>query len=117
MKKGGIRFSPTAPKYKNKMAWWKDTVGQHSSWIILHTRLSRKFFYYAAKYAQRVHDVIPVKDLCDKEYLPSTPYQLAPNQKSNVRKYRVVGYPAIFKRYKLSDKGKRIKKTNTYNKV
>ena len=31
--------------------------------ILLYARLNKKFFFYAAKYAQRVHDVIPVKDL------------------------------------------------------
>ena len=38
------------------------------------------------------------------------PYQLINNQKPNVRVYRVFGCPAIFKRYEVSDSGKRIKK-------
>ena len=34
--------------------------------MIIHARLSKKFFYYAVKYAQYIHDVIPVKDLNDE---------------------------------------------------
>ena len=54
-------------------------------------------------------DVIPVRYLHDKNGRPCTPYQLINNQKPNVRVYRVFGCPAIFKRYEVSDSGKRIK--------
>ena len=53
--------------------------------------------------------MIPVKDLHDKNGLPCTPYQLINNQKPCVRHYRVFGCPAIFKRYEVSDSGKRIR--------
>ena len=77
--------------------------------MILFARLSKKFFYYAVKYAQFIHGAIPVRDQQDKNGLPCTPYQLINNQKPNVRHYRVFGCPAIFKRYEISDSGKGIK--------
>ena len=77
--------------------------------MIIHARLSNKFFYYAVKYAQFVHDIIPVKDLLDKNGIQYTPYQLINNCKPNVRHFRVFCCPAIFKKYEISDSGKRIK--------
>ena len=58
--------------------------------MVIHARLSKKFFYYAVKYAQYIHDVIPVKDLNDKNGLPCTPYQLVNDRKPSVRQYRVL---------------------------
>ena len=78
--------------------------------MIFYARLSKKFFYYAVKYAQFIYDLIPVRDLQDtKNGLPCTPYQLINNCNPNVRHYRVFGCPTIFKRYEISDSGKRIK--------
>ncbi len=77
--------------------------------MIIHTRLSRKFFYYAVKYAQFIHDTIPVRELLDQNGLPCTLYQLINNSKPNVRHYHVFGCPAIFKRFEISDSGKRVK--------
>ena len=77
--------------------------------MLLHARLSKRFFDYAAKYAQRVHDVIPVRDLFDADRLPTTPQQIATGRKPIVRHLRVFGCPAIFKRYEISNKGTRIK--------
>ena len=53
--------------------------------MLLHARLNKKFFFYAVKYAQRVHDVIPVKDLVDNQGLPTTPYFLLSGSKSKVK--------------------------------
>ena len=77
--------------------------------MLLHARLSKRFFYYAAKCAQRVHDVIPVRDLFDADGLPTTPHQMATGRKPIVRHFRVYDCPAIFKRYEISNKGTRIK--------
>ena len=77
--------------------------------MIIHARLSKKFFYYAIKYAQYIHDVIPVKDLNDENGLPYRPYQLINGRKPSVRQFRVFGCLAIFKRYEISEGGKRIK--------
>ena len=77
--------------------------------MLLHARLSKKFFYYAAKYAQRVHDVIPVRDIFDSDGLPTAPHQMATGGKLIARHFRVFGCLAIFKRYEISDKGTRIK--------
>ena len=77
--------------------------------MLLHARLSKRFFYYAAKYAQRVHDVIPVRDLFDADGLPAAHHQMSTGRKPIVRHFRIFGCPAIFKRYEISDKGTRIK--------
>ena len=78
----GIRFSSTAPKHQEQNGLverhWGNVLKMANT-MILHARLSKNFFYYTAKYAQRVHDVIPVKELCDNDGLPTTPYQLATN--------------------------------------
>ena len=79
----------------------------------MHARLNRKFFYYAVKYAQYIHDVIPVCDLLDENGLPITPYYLATGRKPAVKYFRVLGCPTVFKRYEVSSDGKRIH--NKYN--
>ena len=71
------------------------------------------FFYYAVKYAQYIHDVIPVRNLLDENGLPTTPYYLATGRKPAVKHFRVFGCPAVFKRYEVSSDGKRIH--NNYN--
>ena len=40
--------------------------------MLLYARPNKKFFYYAVKYAQRVHGVIHVKDLIENGGIPST---------------------------------------------
>ena len=77
--------------------------------MLLFARLSKKFFYYGAKYAQRVYDVIPVRDPFTADGLPTTPHQMTTGKKQVVRYFRVFGYPAIFNRYETSDKVTRIK--------
>ena len=77
--------------------------------MLLHARLRKKFFYYATKYAQRVHDVIHVRDLFDVDGLPTTPHQMTTGRNLIVRHFRVFGWPTIFKRCEISDKGTRIK--------
>ncbi len=77
--------------------------------MIIHARLGKKFFYYAVKYAQFIHDVIPVRELLDQRGLPCTVYQLINNSKPNVRHYCVFGCLTIFKRYKIITGGKRVK--------
>ena len=69
-----------------------------------HARLSKKFFYYAANYDQRVHDSIPDRDLFDADGLPTTPHQMATCRKPIVRHFRLFGFQAILKRYEISDK-------------
>ena len=83
-----IRFTTAAPKHQEQNGLVEKhwgTIMKIANTMILHARLSKKFFYYAVKYAQLIHDVIPVKDLHDKNGLPCTPYQLINNQKPSVR--------------------------------
>ena len=77
--------------------------------MLSHARLNKKFFFYAVKYAQRVHDMITVKDLVDNQGLPTTRYYLLSGSKPNIKQFRVFGCPAVIKKYEFSDKGKRTK--------
>gem|GEM_PF-2876143 len=111
-----IHFTSAAPKHQEQNGMverhW-GTIAKLANTLLLHARLNRKFFYYAVKYAQYIHDVIPVRNLQDKDGLPTTPYMLATGRKPTVKHFRVFGCPAIFKRYEVSSDGKRIK--NKYN--
>ena len=64
-----IRFTTAAPKHQEQNGLverhW-GTILKLANTMIIHARLSKKFFYYAVKYAQFIHDVIPVKDLLDE---------------------------------------------------
>ena len=62
-----------------------------SKYLLLHARLNRKFFYYAVKYAQYIHGVIPVKNLNDKKGFPTTPFFLATNRKPSTMHFRTFG--------------------------
>ena len=64
--------------------------------ILLHARLNKKFFNYV-KYAQRIHDITPAKDLCDKNGLTTTPYFLLSGFKLNVDHFKILGCPTVFK--------------------
>ena len=85
------------------------TILKMANTMIIHTRLSKKFFYYVVKYAQYIHDVIPIKDLNDKNSLPCTPYHIVNRRKLSVKQYRVFGCPVSFKRYGVSESEKTIK--------
>ena len=95
-----IKFSTAAPKHQEQNGLverhW-GTVAKLASTLLLHVRLNHKFFYYAAKYAQYIHDILPVRDLYDTEGLPTTLYFLATNRKPTVKHFKVFGCPAIFK--------------------
>ena len=52
---------------------WRNIVQMANS-ILLHTRLCKKLFEYTGKYAQRALDIIPERDLYDKDGLPTTQY-------------------------------------------
>ena len=85
------------------------TIVRLANTLLLHARLNRKFFYYAVKYAQYIHDVIPVKDLNDQKGFPTTPFFLATNRKPSIKHFRTFACPAVFKRYEISKEGKRVK--------
>ena len=74
--------------------------------ILLYARLSKKFLHYSAKYAQCIHDIIPVKDLCDENGLPTTPRFMFPRSKPNVKHFEVFGCPTVFENYDVSESGK-----------
>ena len=100
------RFATAAPKQhleQNGLVeryWYTITKWQNT--MLLHARLNKKFFHYAFKYAQRVHDyVIPVKDLIDNKGLPTTPHFLLLGSKPNVKHFRIFRCPVVFKNMNL----------------
>ena len=114
--KNKIHFNTAAPKHQEQNGLverhW-GTVVKLANVLLLHARLNRKFFYYAVKYAQYIHDVIPVKNLLDEDGHPTTPYYLATNRKPAVKHFRVFRCPAVFKHYEVSESGKRVKNKYT----
>ena len=84
-----IRFTTAASKHQEQNGsaerHW-GAIMELTNTTIIHARLSKKSFYYAVKYAQFLHDIMRVKDQLDE---------------------------ATFKKYKISDSGKKIK--NKYN--
>ena len=97
-----INFNSAAPKHQeqnglDKRLW--GTIAKLVNTLLLYARLNRKFFYYAAKYTQYIHDVIPVRDLLDENGLPTTPNYFATGRNSAVKHFRIFGCPAVFKHY------------------
>ena len=93
-RKNKIHFNSAAPKCEKQNGiverHWGAIV-KLSNTFLLHARLNRRFSYYAAKYAQYIHDIIPVRDLLDDHGLPTTPYHLATGRKPVVKHVRVFG--------------------------
>ena len=111
-----IVFSSAAPKHQHQNGLverhWKIVYDMANS-LILNARLSPKFFAYALKYAEKMHDVIPVRDLTDDAGRPTIPYIKAFGKKPYVQHFKTFGCPAVFKRFEISKDGKRI--INKYN--
>ena len=59
-----IRFTTAASKQQEQnglVERYLGTITKMDNTMLLHARLYKKFFFYAAKYTQRVHEVIPIK--------------------------------------------------------
>ena len=82
-------------------------VSKLANSMLIHAQLSTKFIYYALKYAEKVHDIMPIRNLIDKEGKPTTPHYLAFKRQPKVAHFKVFGCPAVFKRYEVSIDGKR----------
>ena len=106
-----IKFNTAAPKHQEQNGmverYW-GTILKLANTLLIHARLNWNFIFYAVKYAQYIHDVMPVKDLNNKYGFPTTLYAMATNRKPSVKHFRVFGCPAIFKRYVINDKDKRM---------
>ena len=61
------------------------TITKMANTMLLHAGLNKKYPYYAAIYAQRVHNNIPVKNLIDNKGLLTTPQFILLGSKSNVK--------------------------------
>ena len=111
-----IKFNTAAPKHFKKNGLverhW-GTVAKLTNTILLHARLNRKIFYYAVKYTQYIHDILPVRELFDADGFPTTPYDLATNRNPSSKHFKIFGCPAIFKQYETYEKGKVVKNKYT----
>ena len=83
--------------------------------MLSHSRLNNDFFYYAAKYSQRVHYTIPIKGLYSENGLPTTPYFMLSWSNPNVKNLKVFGYPTVLKNMIWVKMAKEVK-ANTFNK-
>ena len=83
-------------------------IAKLSNTLLLHAQSNQNLFYYTAKYAQYIYDIIPVRDLFDDDGIPTTPYFLVTGQKPAGKHFRVFGCPAVFKRYEVSDDRKQV---------
>ena len=96
--KNKIHFNSAAPKHQEQnglvQRHW-GTIAKLANILLLHARLKRKFFYYAAKYTQYIYDIIPVSDLLDEHGLPTTPYYLATGHKPALKHFGGFGCPAV----------------------
>ena len=114
--KNKIHFNSAAIKHQeqNGLVEWHCVFNENQANNLLwHARLDRKFFHHAAKYAQYIHNNIPVCDLLDENSLPTTPSYLVIRRKSAVKHFGVFRCPAVFKQYKVPSDGKHIH--NKYN--
>lgn len=110
-RENSIVFTTAAPKHQEQNGMVETHWGEVSKLaniMLIHARLSTKFIFYALKYAEKIHDVIPVRNLVDEEGKPTTPYYLAFKRHPKVSHFRVFGCPAVFKKYEVSVKGKRV---------
>ena len=109
-KENPIVFMTAAPKHQEQNGLverhWTE-VSKLANTMLVHARLNTKIILYALKYAEKIHGVIPVRNLVDEEGKPTTPYYMAFKRHPKVSHFRVFGCPAVFKRYKVSAEGKR----------
>jgi hypothetical protein len=64
---------------------------------MIHARLPPKFYYYALLYAIIIFNIIPVKQVTNKEGFPATPFELFFSTKPRITHLRVFGCPVVFK--------------------
>ena len=61
--------------------------------MLVHPRLNTTVIIYALKYAEKIHDVMPVRNLVDEEGKPITPYYMTFKRHPRVSHFRVFGCP------------------------
>ena len=60
-------------------------------------RLSPKYIMYALKYAEKIHDIIPIRGITDNKGRPTAPYMKAFKRKPYVQHFKTFDCPAVFK--------------------
>eukprot|EP00957_Ditylum_brightwellii_P206338 15347910-Ditylum_brightwellii.AAC.1 len=109
------KFSVTfaAPHHleQNSMSerYWQSIDNMDRS-MRVHACLPMQFFYQLAKYTYEISNALPGKNLKNEEGEPTTTFFLAFKVKQHLGKFKVFGYPAIFKRHEPFHKGKKITK-------
>ena len=110
-KENSIVFTTATPKHQEQNGLVERHWGEIfklANILLIHARLSTKFFYFVAKYAEKIHDIMPIRNLINDYGMPTTPHYMAFQRLPKASHFRVFGCPAVFKRYKVSKEGKRI---------
>ena len=111
----GIKVTLAAPKHQEmnglcERTW--QTIRNIAFAFMSHARVSMDFFDCALEHAWKVYNVLPVKGLCQNG-LPTTPYFLHYGRKPNLRHFRTMFCPVV---YKVHERTQKVgKDTNRFN--
>ena len=112
-KKENINVSLAAPRHQeqNSIAerGWQ-TLHKMANSMIVRAHLSNHYFYQSHKYASHIMNVLPAKDLYDKNNNPTTPFCFVTHKKPIIGNFRIFGCPAVFKHPQPTFKGIKITK-------
>lgn len=107
----GIKLEAAAPKHQEMNgvceSKWKQ-VHSLANTLLNNARLGGAFFHFAHAYAVAITNILPAKNLTDKDGLPTTPYQICYNRKPRINNFRTFGCPTFFKRYEPKLKRKTV---------
>jgi hypothetical protein len=106
-----IKVESAAPKHQEMNgiceSKWKQ-VHSLANTLLNNARLGGAFFHHAHAYAVDIINVLPAKNIVDKDNNPTTPYHLCFNRKPRIKNFRTFGCPTYFKRYTPSKGSKLI---------
>ena len=70
---------------------------------MVYARLPPIYKYHSTLYAIVIYNVTPVKELCNKEGNPATPYELYFEEKPRIAHQRVFGCPKVHKKWVITN--------------
>ena len=77
----------------NEQHW--ATIQNMARKMLVHSRLSIRFFVLAAQYTYHIRNVLPVKKLLNIDGKPTTPYELFHKKPPKIAQYRIFGCSMI----------------------
>jgi hypothetical protein len=81
------------------------TIHRMARSMLVHARLPDKYHFHAIRYATSVFNVLPVKNLYNKEGEICSPFELFTGNKPTIAHLRVFGCPVVAKRSVISIDG------------